>query len=82
MFCTNCGCQQPDSSAFCTNCGVRLDAGAPNGGVRQIRRPITKAEYFSRHCSGEAKQKIKNIKTMGWIGLVLQSVLAVLSILI
>lgn len=26
MFCTNCGKQMPDDSAFCTSCGNKLDA--------------------------------------------------------
>ena len=29
MFCSNCGTQIPDGSAFCPNCGANLGGGAP-----------------------------------------------------
>ncbi len=30
MYCTNCGKQIPDGSAFCTECGAPTGAGAPS----------------------------------------------------
>lgn len=54
MFCTRCGCQQPDEHVFCTNCGTLLIAAAassepllirhscPNcGGTMDVRADMT-----------------------------------------
>lgn len=41
MFCSNCGAQMSDGSAFCPNCGTNLGSGAPasQGNVANVQRP-------------------------------------------
>jgi uncharacterized membrane protein YvbJ len=39
MFCTNCGKQMPDDSAFCTSCGSKLDSAPVNNPTPDQQTP-------------------------------------------
>lgn len=57
MFCSNCGAQLPDGSAFCANCGARLGASAaPAQPVYQpqpMQQPYAPPQSFPWHSRGK-----------------------------
>lgn len=81
MFCTKCGCAHSDGAAFCTQCGASLTLKEPAGEAPKAKTPITKAEYFTNHCSAIAQKKRKTIKTLSIVSLAIQGILNIAMIL-
>ena len=66
MFCSNCGTQIPDGSAFCPNCGTNLGGGAPApqpvmAAPQQRPAPIYQKKIFMSTLESIAGEEVKSL---------------------
>ena len=62
MFCTNCGKELPDGSAFCTNCGMKISSDPAKGQDYTAQAPQPEASaaakpYATTQAQDEANWK-------------------------
>lgn len=60
MFCTNCGKELPDGSAFCTNCGMKISSDPAKNKLTQLKRRSRKRLPL-RNRMQRPKRKMKQI---------------------
>lgn len=51
VYCTDCGAESPDDSAFCAECGSRLEAGEPSWDASQPVSPVTSPPAWAGEAS-------------------------------
>lgn len=70
MFCKNCGANLPDGTTFCGSCGAKQDAPAPAAAPAGGYVPQLNLNNFA----------LGNVKGMRLVGVIIASIIALLSI--